>query len=41
MNSIELKQQFLDNCKKGFCQRKTFKSVQCKKESKQNKCFDK
>jgi hypothetical protein len=41
MDFNDIKQQFFDNCIKGFCQRKTFKSVQCKKLSKQNRCFDK
>lgn len=41
MTTLELKLQFIENCKKGFCPRKTFTSKRCLKESKQNECFEK
>lgn len=41
MNYLELKQQFKDNCIKGFCSRKSLKSKNCQKEFKQERCFEK
>jgi hypothetical protein len=41
MTTLELKLQFIENCKKGFCSRKTFKSKRCLKDSRQNECFEK
>jgi hypothetical protein len=41
MTTLELKLQFIENCNKGFCTRKTFKSKRCLKDSKQNECFEK
>jgi hypothetical protein len=37
----DIENYFKENCNKGFCLRKTFKSKQCLKESKQNDCFKK
>jgi hypothetical protein len=36
-----IKQQFINNCNKGFCQRKTIKSKNCLKDYKQELCFNK
>lgn len=40
MNTFEdIEKYFKETCNKGFCLRKTIKSKQCLKESKQNQCF--
>ncbi len=41
MTTLELKLQFIENCNKGFCSRKSMKSKRCLKDSKQNECFEK
>jgi hypothetical protein len=39
MDIYDIKQNFKNSCIQGFCIRKTFKSKQCIKNSKQEQCF--
>jgi hypothetical protein len=41
MELFDIKQNFINNCNKGFCLRKVFKNIKCNTQLKQEKCFEK